>query len=276
AGNTFVVGADFEILGSTIDQNTVWNIGNVDLYRLLNDVIVQAGATLTVGSGETVQEQDGFDELYVRGGGVLLANGAIFNQELIIGDSSGGSLNTSGATFTRNVTFGPNGLGTVQNGTVSGGQFIVEEGANPTIAGMNFQTSTPVAVVGEFVDNLAGNTFVVGADFEILGSTIDQNTVWNVGNVDLYRLLNDVIVRSGATLTIGKGNVVQQRDGFDELYVDQGGNLQANGVVFNQEIIVGGSTAGQVSILNSTFTERLDLGPNSSGSITFSVFASTV
>ncbi|WP_339748541.1 CSLREA domain-containing protein, partial [uncultured Rubinisphaera sp.] len=269
--NTFAVNSQINVLQSTVDQASQWAVNNVETYKLKKNVTVNS-STLTIASGVTVGTFSSLYHLKVNQGGTLIGNDVNFDVELDIGGNNGaGTFNANGSTFSENVTFDTGSVGTVQNGIVTDGLFIFEDGANPTISGMNFQPLNAVESVGEFIPHLENNTFAVNSQINVLQSTVDQASQWAVNNVETYKLKKNVTVNS-STLTIASGVTVGTFSSLYHLKVNQGGTLIGNDVNFDVELDIGGNNgAGTLEACNSLFTYLL-LDQNSSGVLRYNRF----
>ena len=240
-----------------ISVDTVWDdpMG----YRLTNDVTVQNGATLTIASGINISTSSSFNELFIGN------------------NNTGGRLDADGATFNANVVLRSDS-GLIQANDVTNNTFLASlriEDDNPTttvLTGNTFQADP--SVHPEAVPTLVGNTFAAGTTVFVLAGTVDVDTTWPLfTNVVDYTIAGDVLVSSGADLTIATGNQVNQTSAFEEFFISSDGSgagLNANGVTFGAGVIfrptATGTVTGNVIVagfqIEGDSTSALDLSSN--------------
>lgn len=264
-GGTFTGNA---MNGVRLDSGTLagsasWNNPAV-VYEIAGEVIVPAGATLTVGAGQIVKFNGPFGARLTVDG-TLNADGTA-SQRIIFtssrDDSAGGDTNSDGtgtaavngewpgitlaSGSTGNVLdnveirFGGGGSNgaalfanapftlsnsAVKNSSVTG---VRIESGTPTITGNTFDANSQFALSVALAADpaLSGNTFTNNGvnGLRLDGGTLAADTAWNDPDVVFY-LASSLTVPAGKTLTISPGQIVKLTD--STLTIE--GTLLANG-----------------------------------------------
>lgn len=254
----------------TLDAGTLtgsqqWDDPDI-VYRIAGDITVAAGATLTIGAGQTVKVRPFTgDDLIVAG--TLIADGTEASLIIITSerdDTVGGDTNNNGATTGGNgdwntITFNPTSTGNVMDnvqirfGGTGSSAAVVDNGAPLTLtnsiirhsatAGLRIVAGNPVITDVAFENNfgaaismdLASNPVITNVTLTTNGvnalaldaGTLTGTRTWNNPGI-VYRLSGDVTVAAGATLTIDAGQIVKARSfAADDLIVN--GTLLVNG-----------------------------------------------
>jgi hypothetical protein len=249
----------------TLTGSRFWDDPDI-VYRLAHDVIVDAGATLTIAPGQVVKLLSfAASDLFVNG--TLNADGTaarpiIFTTDR--DDTAGGDTNNNGAESLGNgqwntISFGATSTANVldhvemRHGGGGGPGMVVVNGAalalsnsvirNSASAGVRIATSNPTLTTNSFQSNsgaavsmdLASNPAISGvtiANNGVNGLLVDSGTLtgtrfWDDPDI-VYRLAHDVTVDAGATLTIAPGQVVKLLSfSANDLFVN--GTLNADG-----------------------------------------------
>jgi hypothetical protein len=259
-----------DIRGGTINTNTNWNQTNM-VHRLIGDVTVANGATLTIAPGMIIKF-DAYRKLIIDG--KLLAVGTSgqlvyftsYRDDTVGGDTDGVGGNAAAGDWGwiefhpssddasqiayAVVRYGgfvwPNRRGniylidaspTIQNSTLSNSDqdgIYVESNlgpgaSSPMLSNNTFSNNDNAAISVDVVSfpslggNNSSNNGTNGVD--IRGGTINTNTNWNQTNM-VHRLIGDVTVANGATLTIAPGMIIKF-DTYVRLVID--GKLTAIG-----------------------------------------------
>jgi len=225
-------------VSGVIDTDTVWD-DTTQPYNLVGDVFVRSGATLRIDPGVTVTTAHTSYELFVGDdaiGGTLDADQADLAAEIYVSDNGTALIDQCEVTFLHST-----GATTVTDSTIE--RLGVVGDTPPVLTGNTFPTASPAVVLGEYVPELAANTFsALNATVEVYGSSIDVDTLWpDIPNVIAYQTAGDVYVRGGATLTIAPGVAVTQGHSSYELHVGDdaiGGTLDADQADLAAEIYV--------------------------------------
>ncbi len=179
-------------------------------------------------STSTANVLDNVEVLYsgVDANAAIEADGAsmsLSNCTVSLSSAGGVILSHSNATLTDNSIHNNDGTGvrlTSSNATLTGNTFVdnfgpaisMDDASSPVISGT---TLTNNQVNGVSID----------------GGTISANASWNSPSI-VYFVNGSVTVASGATLTIGAGQVIKFSQGYNELEVK--GTLLAAGSAFQQ------------------------------------------
>jgi len=229
--------------GGTLPGNTAWNAPDI-VYRLAGDVTVPEGTTLTVTSGQIVKFHG--SAIFVQG--TLDARGTaeapiVFTS--LYDDTAGGDTDNDPVAAPANghwnrIEFTSTSTGSVlehvqlrygggwSSGVlyVNGGELTLTNSAirNSVSAGLRIQNGTPTLTGNAFTNNsgaaismdMISNPTIVGGTLTnnaVNGVNVDAgelpgNTAWDDPDI-VYRLMGDVTVPEGATLTIAPGQVVK-------------------------------------------------------------------
>ena len=255
--NTFAAGSVIDVIGGTIDVDTLWtNIPNVAQYRLVGDVAVRNGAMLTVADGSTVQSA--FDSFDLK----------------VSNDNSGAGLTANDVTFSAVVGFSDNSSGSVTNSVING-QFTFEDDSTSVLVFESNSFEVDPRVQGEFIERMPLNTFASGSIINVLGGIIDVDTSWaNIPNVAEYRLVGDVRVRNGATLTLADATTVQAEFNSWELFIaddSSGAALTAANMRFIAELIASDTAVLDLKCVEFRSNPVLESG--STGAIDRGIFS---
>ncbi|WP_166831288.1 beta strand repeat-containing protein [Thalassoroseus pseudoceratinae] len=268
-GNTFANGTTLSVQGATVDVDTTWPvIPNVVAYSLFDSVFVSNSSTLTIASGNQVNQRD-------------------TNRNFIVSnDGSGAGLVADGVMLGAGALLRASATGSLTNNNILGVySFEGDSTSELTVSGNDFQTAP--SAHPEFIPNLSGNTFANGTTLIVQGATVDVDTMWPViPNVVSYQLFNSVFVSNSATLTIASGNQVNQRDTSRNFIVSNdssGAGLNANGVTFAVGIFFNGGAAGSLSFnrfvrpisIHGTTTASIHCNDFSAGTATVEAVANT-
>jgi hypothetical protein len=233
-------------VSGAIAANTVWHSG--DIVRLVGDVTVNSGVTLTIEPGAIVKFNAfaGID-LYVNG---TLAADASGGQAIVFtssrddvgGDTNGDGASTAGAGEWNTITVLAGGSATLRNVDVrsggdtsyaspgalvaDGGQLTLDDAtvAQSEAPGVRIANANPAISDVLFADilsaalsmNLASNPAISAVTFDnngVNGIALDSGTItgdrfWDDPDV-VYKLTGDVTVAGGASLTVAPGQVVK-------------------------------------------------------------------
>jgi hypothetical protein len=248
-----------------IPNGTVWPAGEVQ--RIVNDVRVPAGATLTIEPGAIVKFNCCFFATMVVDG-TLTADGTAAQPIVFTSDrddSVGGDTNGDGAATTgfngswESIEFTATSTGSVMDNVdvrfggdegrgqvfVNGGQLILTNSVlrNSVSSGLRIVSSNPTVTNNTFRDNtgtavsmdLASNPAISGVTVTNNGTNglmldsgpVVGNGFWNDPDI-VYVMSGDVTVPAGQTLTVGPGQVVKAACCFFvDLFVE--GTLIADG-----------------------------------------------
>jgi hypothetical protein len=231
---------DIILVGSDLSSDATWISSNI--YVVNQDLIVNAGVTLTIEAGTIVKFMDNTMEIFVDG--ILNANGTSgsrvyftsYNDD--IGGDTNGDDTPADAGQWGSVYFRDGGSGTLNYVEMRYGGFYdsmlymdggtsvaidhgvfkdseecaisTDPGNDPTLTNMS-----PTDFTGSMYNGICMRTGQTGND-----ATWDETEV-------AYVLLDDITVTSGFTLTLGPDVVVKPRNYTVEMFVD--GTLNANG-----------------------------------------------
>ena len=266
--NTFdsPTAATVHIVGGHVDQDMTWGpLGSLTHYSLDGHLYVDAGSTLTLGAGATLQDDfhemiyvDGrlegtgatvelqyyynssnISKLFVRTGGVVdLAAGTVSGPGYIE-VQDGGQADFTNMTFAYGdwgssrrgdprLIYEAGSAGSLLGCTMSG-YLRVYSGSSPTVNGSTFTSTLPVYCPAEFWPELVDNTFdsPTAATVHIVGGHVDQDMTWGpLGSLTYHNLDGHLYVDAGATLTLGAGATLQDDYPY-MIYVD--GRLEGSG-----------------------------------------------
>lgn len=231
-----------------------------DVIFIVGDTQVREGATLTFGPDVLVVSTSTTFELHVSddgSGARLEANGVEFGTEVILYPSARGNILDSEIDDPWSF-FGDSTSGVV----ALGNDFSVAPTVHPEYV--------PLIVDNDF---RSGSTLTISGDQAV--ATIDTNTTWPaIPNIDDYRILTDVAIEGGASLTIADQSLVESNDPDRfQLFVSNaggGGSLIANEVTFTTDVVAG---SGSVLDLKCTTMWRdLVLLDGSTGNVEMAVF----
>lgn len=247
--NTFASATVIEVFG-TVDATTSWpNITNVQQYRMVDDVIVAASSTLTLEPGVAISSATPLHDLFVssdNSGAALIADGVTFLADQIFVDE----------TATGSVT-----------GSVVSSVFLISGAlASTFVFSANVVNATP-SVHAEYVPRLANNTFAAASVIDVSG-VIENDTIWpKITNVTQYRLIGDVLVRSGSGLSVASGTTVTSVSGIPSLVIsddNSGASLSATGVAFLLDDVVLDETAKGIVSMSTIGGEFVIFGTETS------------
>jgi len=249
------------ISGGDIDINTHWPL---DVYYVIGDVTVSAGATLTIAPGAVVKFEWGHN-MNVQGG--LVADNAVFTSWQ--DDTYGGDNNDDGASTGEPGDWD----GIIYNTSSSGGSLtncLVRYAGCSTIGGIHVRCTAPVdlinvtaeytgslgpafylshigtisgcvarynegygyQMVADLIDTFSHNSNTQSSNgyaniVRVCSNTLTGSATWS-GSYD-YLCQNDMTISAEATLMIASGSVVKFEPGH---YLNVLGGLVADDVVF--------------------------------------------
>ncbi len=257
-----------------IPDGTVWPTGQVQ--RIVNDVRVPGGATLTIEPGAIVKFNCCFFASMLVDG-TLNADGTVAQPIIFTGDrddTAGGDTNNNAngnADFRgswERIEFKSTSTGNVMDNVdvrfggddgaavfVNGGQLTLTNSviSNSSTSGLRIVSSNPTVTNNTFRDNtgsavsmdLASNPAISGVTLTnngVNGLTLDAGTItgnrfWDDPDI-VYRMSDDVTVAAGATLTLAPGQIVKATCCFFvDLFVE--GTLVADGTAAQPIIFTG-------------------------------------
>ena len=223
----------------TLPGSETWTAGNIYVITG-SDVIVPAGATLTIQAGVIVKLNAYYLTLIVDGN--LVAAGTSGNRVYFTSaqdDTLGGDTNHDttppGPGQWDSIYFRGGSSGTLSHVEFRYGTNLIYMDGNTNVAVDHslFKNAATCAIntspeADPTLADMAPGDFT-GSDYNGLclrGETVDLNTTWDETEAT-YVLLNDVTLTSGFTLTWGPGIVLKPQAYYASLVVD--GTLNANG-----------------------------------------------
>lgn len=228
--------------------------GTISTYELVGDLYVGYESTLTIEPGVVIKGNDPDDVVHVRGrleavdatfsmwasylnsharvsvynGGEFIWTGGVAGpgNRIIVTDNS--SADISDVYFRPNteLVYYPGSTGTVTNCTLP---TIYLAGGMPTVTGCTFRNSAALHLLdpSQDVSVMQNNTYEGSGPFALVESTLNTSVSFGVidGVIDNYRLSEDLVIASGATLSLEPGIALTSGSNDYDIFVD--GRLEA-------------------------------------------------
>lgn len=206
-------------VGGTISTDTVWS-DTSDFYRIIDDLTIEPGVTLTIENGVEVRSDSPSHDLLIEG--TVFANKVDFvgaNNELIV--QSGGHLEIK-----NNSTIDGERIAFLDgsSGVISNSEFILAlldlESGSAFINGNKFNSTKPVEIAPAFASELYNNSFVDGTQILVDGN-INTNVNWRTANnLDTYVLKSNMNIEFGGILNVKSGVQIRAGESATEIVVN--------------------------------------------------------
>ncbi len=263
-------------VSGTYNTDQVW-ADTSQPYCLVGDVVIGAGASLSIGPGVEVRNVNSNNEMYVRGR--VTARDVDFTgteTELIV-EATGTLDLSSGSTLAgHRVLYQPNSRGSIIDSIFSSARLEVFTAGLADISGNTFEGPIPVYANPSVVPKLYGtNRYTSQATIQLAGTMFANADFAMHPNLSRYQLLDDVIVPAAYQLNIQPGLTLHNDNQHAELFVH--GRLHAADVDFTgteSELIVEATGTLDLSSGSTVAGQRVLYQPNSLGSIKDSTFSS--
>ena len=199
-------------------------------YWIDNDVVINAGATLTIDPGVTIKFQDVYDDIYVSGR--LIADGTA-GQPIVLtaarDDARLGDTNNDGTTAPGPSSWGGVHIGLDASQPASSLRNVVFNygGSSATafgVSGLGYPLRVDPRTQPVLDALVMTNNRVNG--IAVLPGAYSTNIALDATTLP-YWLDNDITVNQGVTFTLGAGVIIKFQDQYDDVIVN--GRLIASG-----------------------------------------------